>query len=218
MNSVSTSALKAPIIFRFCWKSRRPVWCGFLSIQSTKTRLKLSRFHHSTHTHTHLGQQEAWADRQLQPFTVTFLSPSSPSNLSRLWDETEARLSTCVHLIQLNKVMVCETAKRQTAAQTDRLADRAGPRLLLLFIISSGNFDNRLSVKRGGINLILTIAGKTHTHTHAHTVACTHTVTHNVCLHSIAVQLRVYSPLGSCALFTVCMRCSLDVVRPFFFL
>lgn len=100
---------------------------------------------------------------------------------------------------------LCEgfTVNRQTAAQTDRLADRASPPLPRLFIISSGSFDNRLSVKRGGINLILTIAGKTHTHTHVHS--------HTQCMPAFhrsppqGLQPRCH------ALFTVC-----DILLPLF--
>lgn len=89
--------------------------------------------------------------------------------------------------------------------QADRLAETASPPLLLLFIISSGSLDNRLSVKRGGINLILTIAGKTHTRTRSHTQCMS------------AFQRSPAQGLKPCGvLLTVCLWYLIDVVYPFF--
>jgi len=78
----------------------------------------------------------------------------------------------------------------QTDGLTHRRADRVCEILLLLYIISSGSFDNRLSVTWGGINLRLTIAGKTNTHTVLHfTCVC-------VCVCLGAPYRPVYSQLG----------------------
>lgn len=84
----------------------------------------------------------------------------------------------------------CST-DRPTDSHTGRQADRVCEMLLLLFIISSGNFNNRLSVTRGGINLCLTIAGKTNTQT----LTLTHTECYIspvcICVLVITVQTGV---------------------------